>query len=308
MKFSKRPLIVFGIMLFFVLCTEVSNFGNASAQTAQRSASKAGSVDEYGMSVYDWQNLNKNEIINKIGGIYRFQEILPLAQSGNPKAMTLIGMLYESGAGVTESEVASSRTFEGKILDEDLKLKSLVLRGGAWVNAAKAEEWYRKSASQNFTPAMVLLGNLIVLKRGDIDKGWSALETLQNQEVYKEISYKLGQEAFNLFVSAANAGNPIGMYEAASYLEEGKYGIQKDTEGSVRWYRLASNQGFEPAMLKYAQILAEGKIALKNDREAQRLWRSLVAKNGKSSLMAARLLGTYYNIICLRQGNSIRCP
>ncbi len=308
MKFSKRPFIVYGIISSFVICSELTNLGNAYAQTSQRNSSKTRSVDEWGLSTYDWQTLGRIEIINKIGGTVRFQEILPLAQSGNSKAMALIGMLYESGAGVTESEVASARSFEGKILDDDLKLKSLVLRGGAWVNAAKAEEWYRKSAAQNYTPAMVLLGNLILLKRGDIDKGWSALETLQNQEVYKENSNKLGLEAFNLFVSAANAQNPIGMYEAASYLEEGKYGIQKDTEGSVRWYRLASNQGFEAAMLKYAQILAEGKIALKNDREAQRLLRGLVSKNDRSSLLAARLLSTYYNVSCFRQGNAIRCP
>ena len=90
---------------------------------------------------------------------------------------------------------------------------------------------------------------------------------------------------------AAEEGDPSAQYELGSKYDWG-WGVAKDHQEAVKWYRLAAEQGNVGAQRSLGFKYALGQGVWEDDREAVKWWR-LAAKQGDASAQSM-LGGMYY--------------
>jgi TPR repeat protein len=86
------------------------------------------------------------------------------------------------------------------------------------VDAAAAEAWYRRAASQGHVGSIVLLATAI--------------------EAIEEPSPEQLSEAFGLWLAAASAGDPLAQSRVARCYRDGR-GCEADLERALQWMRRA---------------------------------------------------------------------
>jgi hypothetical protein len=142
------------------------------------------------------------------------------AEQGDPSAMFALGWLNEMRAiGQFKALVEAQRLkFGAKTLDggpDDVSLREIA------DTRSEAEQWYRKSADKGFAPAMNNLGELYQLGiDGHSDPG----------------------QAFNWYMAAARAGNPVGAWNLAIAYMRG-YGVDRDDTKAKQWLTWSPSTG-----------------------------------------------------------------
>jgi TPR repeat protein/S1-C subfamily serine protease len=154
------------------------------------------------------------------------KELLPLAKQGDAKAERILGEMYAGGNGV----------------DRDY---------------AAAADWYRRSAGQNYGPAMADLGDLYFYGRGMLEQPKIALGW-----------YRRGAEL----------GDPAAEYDYALMFHDGSAGVKQDFATAMSWFLRAAGQGDAPAlnMVGYMHDIGEG--VPESPQEAVRWYRKAADK------------------------------
>ena len=169
-------------------------------------------------------------------------------QTGDPKAMTLLGELYANGLGVVRDE-------------------------------KKAAEWYALAAARGDREAMFTLSMFRLAGRGGPRDRDAALVLLAQAANLGHVAaaYNLGllqidgtrgepdlARAAELFRKAADANNAEAQYALATLYKEGR-GVPKDLAEATRLLGAAAKNGNTDAEVEYAIALFNGDGVVKDE-------------------------------------------
>lgn len=176
----------------------------------------------------------------------------PLAEKGDFRALTALGVMHEFGQGV-------ARNFE------------------------KAAILYRAAADQGFAPAKANLGYLYLTGRG-VPEDLAAARTLfesaathgesyaQNQLGEMYLAGKGVQQdsamAVAWFLKSARQGNPSGQISLGESYALGR-GVGRDNVQAYKWLALAATQGNDTARKRLLNVA--GNMSSAEQEEAKRL-------------------------------------
>jgi TPR repeat protein len=193
--------------------------------------------------------------------ITAFQEAMK-ALSANPKdaaAMTLIGEIYRTGAGVKP-------------------------------NSAEAERWYRLAADLGDRQARFSLGLLMLIGQGGVTKDRTAAASLFEQAAaqgHAGALYNLGvmalegdgggkdkpdfAKAADYFKRAAELGDGDAAYSYGVLCRSGR-GVPLDTAEGAEWIKRAADAGIVAGEVEYAIMLFNGEGVDRNEAAAAKLF------------------------------------
>lgn len=134
---------------------------------------------------------------------------------------------------------------------------------------ATAFSWYRKSAEQDYLPAIVQLGYLYSIGRG----------TSQSDA-----------DAFKWYAKGAQMGDPVAQNNLGTMIRAGKP-YRKDDKLAAQWFTLAAKQNNARAQFNLASMYRLGQGVPKNEAEAVR-WYGYAARQGDP--FAQNALGYMY--------------
>lgn len=181
------------------------------------------------------------------------EEILEQAQQGDAGAQCALGMCYQQGVNVNQS-------------DEE------------------AVKWIRLSANQGFAAAQDMLGfhyaNGIGVEQNYEEAIKLYLKAAEqgnaNAQSHLAYCYAKGmgvqqslKESAKWYHTAAEQGNADAQYSLGSYYAEGK-GVQQSFEEAVKWFRLAAEQGDREAQYNLGFCYVHGLGVLKSVEEGSR--------------------------------------
>jgi hypothetical protein len=176
---------------------------------------------------------------------YKFAmtRLKPFAESGNAKAQSYLGSMFESGLGTERDYGEALRWFLKGAEQGDAYSQAhagyLYAEGlGVARDEKLATEWYAKAADQGFVWAQMTLGLLYVNGRGvsrDITKGIFLLR------------------------SAAEAHNSRAQYNLGWAYESGT-GVPQDKQQAIAWYRKAAQAGEPQARARLQGLGSENSL------------------------------------------------
>ncbi len=200
------------------------------------------------------------------------------AKSGNAEARYRMGLLYERGDGVDQSDSDASVWYGMAAEQGHAKAQyriGLMYEEGRGVveSIPKAMKWYTEAAGQGYAEAQFKLGSMyengIGVPRSDSDaKGW--------------------------YIKAAEQGNQQAIVQCKDIAEKGDIGAQlcmgrvcesrlyssdpcEDydegfDEEAAEWYAMAAEQGDPEAMCRLGSMYEEGRGVGQSDEEAAELY------------------------------------
>lgn len=179
------------------------------------------------------------------------------AEGGNWVGMNNLGVMYEHGRGVQQSETEAVRWYRaGAESGYSFAMNNLGLMyldgRGVPQSDREAVRWYRAGAEAGNPWAMGNLGWMYERGRG----------VPQNDG-----------EAVRWYRAGADAGDAGAMNNLGLMYERGRGVSQSDTE-AVRWYRAAAEAGNAQAMGNLGWMHQNGRGVAKSDSEAVRWYRA----------------------------------
>jgi uncharacterized protein len=179
-------------------------------------------------------------------------------------AMTLIGELYRTGAGVR-------------------------------LDGAEAEHWYRLAAKLGDRQAQFELGLMTLTGQGGLTKDRAAAAALFEQAAaqgHAGALYNLGvmaiggddttgpdfAKAAELFRRAADLGDGDAAYSYGLLARSGR-GVDLDTEEAARWIKRSADAGVVAGQIEYAIMLYNGEGVLRDETAAAKLFGRAAAQN-----------------------------
>lgn len=153
------------------------------------------------------------------------------ANQGNDEARTNLAFLFQEGLGVEKDEAKAFKMYRTASKNGNLNgmfhlAVSYEFGAGTTKDLAKAAEWYRKGSDQGDPFSSERLAYLV-------SEGYDGHPSDPN-------------EAFELFLKAANAGVPGAMF-MVGFCYLGGHGVASDIEESKKWLRMASDSGIQDA-------------------------------------------------------------
>lgn len=199
------------------------------------------------------------------------RDIRHLAESGNARAMFLLGAAYDQGIGIEADPAAGyewvRRADKAGALEASNYLGWMRIEGrGARADAIAAVDHFRQGAARGDTGAMHNLGLMYANGYGVERNDTEALKWFRrgadsgSPRNMNDLAwmYEAGRgteadpdEALYWIELAARAGDPRAMYNLASRYETG-HGIERTRERATYWYRRAARMGSEDAKKKLA--------------------------------------------------------
>ena len=184
-----------------------------------------------------------------------FREFSVLAEQGNARSQTALGVMFSNGQGVSKDEQQAViwylRAAEQGDAAGQFNLASKYYYGlGVFKDEQQALSWYRKSASKGYSAAEFSLG-----------------------VIYAEglVVNKDNQQALFWYRKAADKGNVNAQVNLANMYSFGE-GITKDDKQSLVWYRKAAEQGNAQAQYNLGNGYYEGLGLPKNVQQAYFWW------------------------------------
>lgn len=162
----------------------------------------------------------------------------------------LEGVLRSTGLGLSKDPAGAFESFftaaEFGLPAAQYAAGRMLLNGdGTAHNQELGEALLRKSSRQDFVPAMLYLGMLL----------------LERQHA---------EEGFDLFERAAKLGSPVAADQVARALEFGR-GTTADSSRSLQWYLASAEGGYSHACRRLADAYTNGGLgAIPNKQEAER--------------------------------------
>ena len=173
-----------------------------------------------------------------------------------------LGMLFEGGRGVAQSDAEAARWFKKAARQGDsrayCRLGFMFMDGrGVAQSYLEAVRWLKKGANQGHTEAQGELGAMYLEGRG----------------VRKNVV-----EAARLFKKAADQGDATAQYAIGAMYSQGLGVLQSDKE-TARWYKKAAEQGDADAQGDLGAMYAEGRGVVMDIVESLR-WFKKAAEQG----------------------------
>lgn len=214
------------------------------------------------------------------------------AEGGNVYAQQKLGDLYEMGKGVpvnlkVAAEWREKAANRGNV-DAQLKLGKMYLDGlGVEQDYKKAKYWLNRSAVEGNSEAQFLLGKMYHLGLGveqnrEIAGNWLAKAASHSYEDAVKLLNLL--ESFGLHVEEgfyqrlpeldklAQDGDAEAQYQLAVRYESGGYGMKKNAEKALYWFKQAANNGHLLAMKSLAHIYRDGLDGVAADQKVAGFW------------------------------------
>jgi hypothetical protein len=125
-------------------------------------------------------------------------------------------------------------------------------------NAAAAESWYRRAATQDHVGAQIMLATLL-----------SAAEAPSAVTL---------EEIFNLWLASALTGNSLAQRNLAECFASGR-GCATDAAAAVRWFQAAAEQGDAEAEYQLGRCYKQG-LGVRKSATTARHWFELASARG----------------------------
>lgn len=209
---------------------------------------------------------------NVVGSI---AETTTRAEQGYAEAQFQLGLSYETGGGVPQSDAEAVRWFlaaskQGSA-DAQYALGRNYIEGGDGVTKSRDEavRWWRKAAEQGNASAQYDLAHLFLF-----------------DEIDGNPFPQDDQEGLSWLQKAANQGHRSARVNLGYLYLHGKVVKQSDAE-AFRWLRLAADQGDDLAQLLTGLMYADGDGVSKNLIEAY-FWLNLSSAKANKDAMRAR--------------------
>lgn len=185
---------------------------------------------------------------------------LPFAEAGDPLARFLMFTFYATGGG------------------------------GVQKDGGKAAAWLKKSAAQNYPPAMLEYAKL--LYEGSLTYSGNAEITAKKDE-HAAVKILRGlADAGAANAAAKDAAGHAAFLLGYIYEEDGAE-IKADGEKSVQWYRRAAELNNDGAAYRLGAVYAHGLLgAAKNPQKAAEWWKKAA---GRGHAAAQYALGRLYS-------------
>ncbi len=189
------------------------------------------------------------------------------ALSLNPKdapAMTLIGELYRTGAGVKPSAVEAERWYRlaADLGDRQarfaLGLLLLTGEGGVAKDRATAQKLFEEAAAQGHAGALYNLGVMAIESDGESKPDFA--------------------KAADYFKKAAELGDGDAAY-SYGVLERSGRGAPLDTADAAGWIKKAADAGIVAGEVEYAIMLFNGEGVDRDEAAAAKLFGKAAAQN-----------------------------
>lgn len=182
--------------------------------------------------------LSAEEMHKKGDEAYRRQDYttalnwyLKAAEKGSEDAMWAIASMYGKGEGVDQSPSEAARWYNRLAEKSSPRGQYLVAENFEYGhdvdrNYNQAARWYYRAAERGHSDAQCKIGVCYLEGRGVARKDYA--------------------EALKWLKLSAAQGNSSAEYYMGEMYENG-YGVPKDKEEAIRWYRLAAGKGVYPA-------------------------------------------------------------
>jgi hypothetical protein len=160
-----------------------------------------------------------------------YEEMLPLAEQGDPIAQTELARLYGTGNGVTRDDTKAVMWYRRaaqsgeKAAQVNLAIK-YELGHGVPRDYAEAMQWFRRAADAGAEDGLIGLANMYEQGLGVTPDSAMALR---------------------LLTKAAERDNPLAQYQVGVHYWQGR-GATRDSASAYRWFLKSANQAYTPAM------------------------------------------------------------
>lgn len=198
------------------------------------------------------------------------------ANNDDTEAMLLLGVMYESGMGVSVDYAKALELFtkasdlgNGNAMHEIGLMHILGIYSDQ--NFEKAAEWFEKASDVGCADAMDTLG--LMYQRG--------VGVIQNLS-----------RAMELFERAASEGNESAMNHIGQLYQEG-FGTAPDYATSLEWYKKAADNGSTDAMINIALLYYYGLGVTQNYSDAKKWFQKAADAENPSAMNYMGLLYDY---------------
>ena len=189
------------------------------------------------------------------------------ADQGDTKAMTTVGLMFETGRSVAKDEAEAvvwyQRAADLGFADAQVRLGECYERGkGVEKDETRAVLWYRKAADQDNALGSVELARLFFRGKTiarDID------------EYVRLIDRAIEQDDPLAFGIRGNDYEWVGVDEIG--LNSGTFPFRKDEAEAVQWYRKGAEQGYAAIQNNLGVMYEYGRGVPKDEAEAVRGYR-----------------------------------
>ena len=185
------------------------------------------------------------------------------ADKGNAEAQFKMGILYEHGRGVPQSDSESVRWYSQAAIqghaEAQCNLGGMYAIGkGIPQNYVEAMKWFMKAANQGQSLAQYRIGFMYSVGHG-----------VPQDNV----------EALRWFKKASDQRQPYAQFAMGSMYELGTGGLPQDYSKAMEFYKKAANQGIAPAQYMIGKLYESGFGVPKNYSEAI-IWYKKAADQG----------------------------
>ena len=209
------------------------------------------------------------------------QILKPLADSGDPEAQKIMGIMYDYGHGVAKDQQEALkwhlRAAEQGNPDVQYHVGAKYFHGeGTTQDYAAAAKWWELAANGGQVDAQFNLG--LMYYRGMAlakdDARAAQLFQLASELGHADAQYVLGlmysfgqgvkqdyRTALEWFQKSSDQGVARAQFNMGVFYENG-YGIEPDLEQARKWYGRASAQGLEEATSKLTELSRAPEVAV----------------------------------------------
>jgi len=227
------------------------------------------------------------------------KEWKPMAERGDARAQFSLGVMYDTGAGVSKDNKEAARWFRLAADQGNADAKEMLNLGYAErattassnsrpesgvgreeyelgqteyqnKNYRDAFNHYRKAAEAGLVDAQTMVGYLYLNGQGE----WGVTGDFANKEALKWFQLAANQ-------GSASAQNLLGVMYVNGWLYY-RAEPHDDKKEAARWFQLAASQGFAEAQFNLGAMYESGQGVPKDDREATK-WYRLAANNGNEN-------------------------
>ena len=211
----------------------------------------------------------------------------------NPKAMALIGYMFNNGLGVRKNSEEAFKWYRAAAEDNlsvaQFNLGLMYEQGsGTSANIVEAVKWFRKAAEQNYHPAEMKMGYLTFIKK-DYKQAmqWyrrAAKHGAKGAYVDIGVMYAKGfgvkkdlNQAVQYYILGTEKGDADAQALLGTSYAYGK-GVQQDTDKAMYWYKQAAKNGSIEAMKELGYIYETGRLGVKKDMQEAERWNEMARK------------------------------
>jgi TPR repeat protein len=205
----------------------------------------------------------------------------PLAQQGEPRAQFALGLMYDNGEGVQQSDERARYWYQLSAEQGYAKAQfnlGLMHEKGRTGDPAAAQDWFARAARRGNADAVARLHRYA-------DAGDSAAQLqLGNMYYLGEGVARGDRDAFGWFVKAAAQGQVPAVFAIGLMHEKGE-GVEQSYTEAAEWYQQAAEQGSVKACFNLARLYRLGR-GVSRDLERARTLYEAAAREG---LVSAQL-------------------